>query len=145
MFWSVSILFSGESPVMRVHPNAFQQLGLIETDENEFVPQGTPFCRSAMSGFKLVVQNIGRLAFTTIMANILILLGKVEIALVSALSCALVLWQRQETGRGLVEWAVDGTEAYLDRLIDTDGSGSDNGETTTTCHRHHHHILFVSS
>ena len=50
-----------------------------------------------MSGFKLVVQNIGRLAFTTIMANILILLGKVEIALVSALSCALVLWQRQES------------------------------------------------
>ena len=96
--------------------------------------QGMAFCRSAVSGLKLAVQNLGRLAFTTIMANILILLGKVEIALVSALSCALFLWQREETGRGLVQWAADGTEAYVDRLI-SDGSGSDNGD------RHDHSRL----
>ena len=44
---------------------------------------GTPFCESAIRGLKLAVQNLGRLSFVTIMSKLLIVLGKVQIAMVA--------------------------------------------------------------
>eukprot|EP01048_Picozoa_sp_COSAG05_P012987 COSAG05_NODE_1342_length_5140_cov_2.897838_6_plen_66_part_00 len=41
------------------------------------------------AGLKLAVQNLGRLSFVTIMSKLLILLGKIQIAMVSAITCAL--------------------------------------------------------
>jgi|EP01047_Picozoa_sp_COSAG01_P010933 hypothetical protein len=65
---------------------------------------GTPFCTSAISGFKLAVQNLGRLAFVTIMSKCLVFLGKLEIALASAATCALFIWQKDQTGKGFLFW-----------------------------------------
>jgi len=74
---------------------------LTETAYIQIALWGTSFWRSAVSGVKLAIQNLGRLAFVTIMSKCLVLLGKLEISVASAFMCALYIWTKDQTGKGM--------------------------------------------
>ena len=107
---------------------------LTETAYIQIALWGNSFWRSAVDGVKLAVQNLGRLAFVTIMSKCLVLLGKLEIALASAGMTAAYIWTKDQTGKGYslcdtidIEWFCKEERAAAAALVeglDSGGSGS---------------------